>query len=155
MAESRVQVNVPLTAGKNLKTFETVDGDGFLVESEAVTLVAADGSVIAPATETTLTQIAISVEVLGSLLPGAEHTITSALAVMILPANPLRRGTILQNNGAGNVRVGPVGVTASPPNGLRLLPDAIVTASPPFLPIDALWAIAEDVSSAVFVTEIV
>lgn len=44
MAESWVQVNVPTTQGKKLKTFESLDGGGHLVESEAVTLTDGDGN---------------------------------------------------------------------------------------------------------------
>ena len=75
MAESFVQTNVPRTLGKKLKTFESVDTGGNVVESEAVVLVDGDGTEIGPATETTLAQIAISVEVAGAVQTGAEFDV--------------------------------------------------------------------------------
>lgn len=44
MTESFVQVNVPATLGKKLKTYESVDGLANTVESEAVTLTDGDGN---------------------------------------------------------------------------------------------------------------
>ena len=116
-------------------------------------LTAIANSVAGAATEVTLQQIATSVAVEGAVLLGNEFAVTNAGAVEILPANPNRRGIIIQNNGTANVRVGPVGVTAT--SGVRLIPNAIMTASPPFLPINAYFAIAEVGPTVVFATEIV
>lgn len=140
--------------GKNLKSFKTTDGGSNDVESEGVTITdGTTGAEIRIATEATLADVALSVRPEGSLQVGSEISVTSSVAVQLLPDNPTRRGFIIQNNGSGNVRVGPIGIQST--IGLRLLPDAILVASPPFLPTDALYAIAEAATSAVFATEIV
>lgn len=54
MSETYVQVNVPATAGKKLKTFESVDGNSDVVQSEAVTLCDSAGAEVVPATEATV-----------------------------------------------------------------------------------------------------
>lgn len=153
MAASNIEVNKPATHGKKLQAFSSLDVDGNVIYASAVVAVDSSGVEINPASEATLEAIALSVEIAGAQQPGIEPIVTSATAVMLLAANPARRGIIIQNNGSGNVRVGPAGVNVT--NGIRLLPDAILTASPPFLPTNAVWAIAEAVSCAVFATEIV
>lgn len=151
MAEDYIQVNIPASLGRKLKAWSSVDGGGNLVDSEAVTLTDSAGNEVLPATEATSEQIALSLTPEGNVQLGNE-TLVSNVAVLILPANPLRRGIVLQNNGSANVRVGPPGVDVT--TGIRLLPDAILTASPPFLPIDAFWAIAEAGDSVLFATEV-
>jgi hypothetical protein len=53
MSDSHVVVNVPASQGKKIKTFQSVDGDGNVVETEAITLVDSDGFEIFPALEST------------------------------------------------------------------------------------------------------
>lgn len=58
MPESYVQTNVNVTPGAKMKTFQTVDGGGNVVESEAIALVdAATGTPYDPALESTLQSV--------------------------------------------------------------------------------------------------
>lgn len=152
MAETFVQVNIPVTAGKKMKTFENVDGGGNTVESEAVVLVDGTGAEVFPATELTALAIADSVSIPSTLAVGAQFAVTNAIAVQVLPANPARRGFVVQNTGNANVRVGHAGVTAT--TGIRLLPDGNVTSGPPSVPQNAIFAIAEAAASTVFAVEV-
>lgn len=89
----------------------------------------------------------------GTLELGVTTNVTNAGAVIVLAANAARRGFLIQNNGTGNVRVGPLGVTV--PTGVRLIPNAVLRGTPPFLPEQDLYAIAETVACDVLAVEIV
>lgn len=65
MAEDYIQVNVPATLGKKLKSWTSVDGGGNVVESEAVVLTDSDGNEVLVATEATVAAIASSAAVVG------------------------------------------------------------------------------------------
>lgn len=66
MAESFVQVNVNATAGKKLKTYESVDGSSNLVESEAVTLTDSAGAEVLVATEQTQQDVLTAIRTLST-----------------------------------------------------------------------------------------
>ncbi len=104
MAESFVQVNVPATAGKKLKTYESIDGSANVVESEAVTLTDSAGNEVFPATEFTLVAIAT---ILGALQAPVTSVVSavpaSALATVLLAANAARRGATIFNDSADSM----------------------------------------------------
>ena len=74
----------------------------------------------------------------GTLANGAQ-TAVSSTAVQILAANANRKGLVIQNVGAANMRVGITGVTAT--TGLKLEPGQ--TWEPPAAPTNAIFAIRD------------
>jgi len=87
----------------------------------------------------------------GTLANGVE-TPVGAVAIQILPANPLRKVAFIQNTGSTNIRVGVAGVTAT--TGLRLTPGGVITYDQ-YCPTNAIFAIREDGSdSIVFAQEV-
>lgn len=133
MAETFVQVNIPVVPGAKLKTYSSVDGGANTVESEAVTLTDGDGA-------------EVKIYPPAELANGAE-TAVSAIAVEVLAANADRKEAVIQNTGDAVVRVGVAGVTAS--TGIRLRPGASVTFEMPHCHVGAVYAIREGASDSV------
>jgi hypothetical protein len=139
MPESYVQTNINVTAGAKMKTFETVDGGGDNVQSEAIVLVdAASGNPYAPALEGTLQQVdaavtSIQASVDVNLSTRASEATVSAIAAMLVAA----LNTLGQKPMAGSMPVviasdqSPVPVTfsaasAALQNGAETVVDATV-----------------------------
>lgn len=103
MPEDFIQVNVPATPGKKLKSWTSVDGGGNVVESEAVTLTDSAGNEVVVATEATAAAIASSVASIDSkIVPPATQAVTHSVAaintpVQLLAADPTRVGFSIYN----------------------------------------------------------
>lgn len=78
----------------------------------------------------------------------ADNTVTNA-SETILAANTARKGFIIENVSANNVRVNLAGATATTTNGLRLAENQVLTMLDPFCPKGAITAIREGASDAV------
>lgn len=91
-----------------------------------------------------------------TMQPGAQTTV-GASAISVVAANANRKTLILQNTGAGNVRVGPssAGLTADPTTGIQIIANGgAVVFEPPYIPTNAFFAIREGgTSSAVLAIE--
>jgi len=72
--------------------------------------------------------------------------VTNAAAVRVLSANHQRNWCIVQNTGAGNVRMGGPGVT--PSSGIRLLPNGSLTNEQLNTFNGEIWAIAETTTAS-------
>lgn len=138
---SFVQVNDvnPKTPGKKLATYEFLDG-GDCVESEAVTLTDSAGNEIrGPKAATEALPVVVALQE-STLQLGRETSITD-VAVLVLPINPQRASGLVQNTGNANIRVGPVGITAT--TGFRLVPNQTIIYGQPNVNQGAVWAIRE------------
>ena len=128
MAETYVQVNVPVTSGKKLKTWESVDTGGNVVESEAVTLTNGDGSellgqqTMAGSVPVVLAsdQSPLPVEITSPTASSAELVIIPAAntPTAFLPADPARLGFSVVNRSSTDMLYlllatsgGPISVT--------------------------------------------
>jgi len=112
VVESFVQVNVPVTAGKKLKTYESVDGAANIVESEAVTLTDGAGNEIigqkpmAASLPVVLASDQSPIPVIGTFSEAKPTlgTVTSvpasAIASTYLIANLVRIGAVFFNDSA-------------------------------------------------------
>jgi hypothetical protein len=69
MPEDFIQVNVPVTLGKKLKSWTSLDGGGNVVESEAVVPTDSLGNEILVATEPTQAQVLANLQTINSLVP--------------------------------------------------------------------------------------
>jgi hypothetical protein len=90
--------------------------------------------------------------------PGILHngiqTAVGAIAVIILPANLIRKAAVIQNVGPATIRIGVIGVTST--TGIQLVPGATAILEMPYCPLDAIYAIEEaGASSVAFATEVV
>lgn len=85
-------------------------------------------------------------------LQNGNETPVSAVAVLVLPANPTRKSAFVQNVGGANIRIGTVGVTAT--TGIRLVPDGQFQSNDPEVVVNDIYAIREGaVDSIAFATE--
>ncbi len=104
MAEDFIQVNNPVTPGKKLKSWSSVDGGGNTVESEAVTLTDSAGNEVVVATEATAAAIASSVASIDAkIVPPAIHCVVhpvpaANVATPLLAADPNRVGFSIYNH---------------------------------------------------------
>lgn len=104
MAETFVQVNAPSNPDKKLKAWDSLDGNGDLVLSEAVVIADSDGNEISPATEGTLA--AVLAELAGKTEPAdPQHVVVDSMPAISFS------GTI------GTVDQGAPGATAWPVDG--------------------------------------
>jgi len=89
----------------------------------------------------------------GTLQNGAQ-TAVGAIAVIVLPADPNRKASIIQNVGTENIRIGAAGVTST--TGIQLVPGATAIFEAPYIVGTAqdIWAIQESAPSIAFATEI-
>ena len=87
----------------------------------------------------------------GTLANGAETTVAGT-AVEVLAAGA-RKGIIIQNVGAANVRIGTTGVTAS--TGTRLIPGGVFTVTGPETPTNSIQAIREESVSSIVLAQII
>ncbi len=86
-----------------------------------------------------------------TLGPGTEVAV-GASAVQLLAANANRKLVVIQNTGAGVVRIGDATVTAT--TGLRLSVGAIMTMTPPFIPTNAIFGIRDGAVSSVVLVQV-
>jgi hypothetical protein len=143
---SHVQVNNPTTQGKKLATYEFLDGEGCVVDSEAVTLTDATGAEILGPRPPTRSIPVVATSQSSTLDEGHETPVTDVAAI-ILHANPHRVTGLVQNTGGANIRVGRRGVTAT--TGYRLVPNATIIYEEPNVNTDAIWAIREGATDSV------
>jgi len=109
VSESYVQVNIPATAGKKLKTYESVDGSANVVESEAVTLTDSSGNELlgqkpmADSVPVVFASNQTPLPITITDVPPATSTVTTVpvpnVTTVLLAANPARQGAMFFNNG--------------------------------------------------------
>jgi hypothetical protein len=147
---SFVEVNKATNVGgKKLATYEFLEGAD-CVESEAVTLTDAAGNeVLGPKIDTEALPVVVALQ--ASSLQLGHETPVSAVAVLVLAANPMREAGLVQNTGNSNIRVGPAGVT--PTTGYRLVPNQTIIYGQPNVNLDAIWAIREGATDSVAFSE--
>jgi hypothetical protein len=152
---SFVEVNKATTPSKkNLATYEFLVEDAkseaVCVESEAVTLTDSAGNeVLGPKADTDALPVVVALQ--ASTLQLGHETPVSAVAVLVLPANPMREAGLVQNTGSANIRVGPAGVTVT--TGYRLVPNQTILYIQPNVNQDAIWAIREGAIDSVAFAE--
>ena len=146
-----VEVNKATTPSKkNLATYEFLIGTD-CVESEAVTLTDSAGNeVLGPKIDKEALPVVVSLQ--ASTLQSGHETAVSAVAVLVIPANPMREAGLVQNTGTANIRVGAAGVT--PTTGYRLVPNQTIIYGQPNVNQDDIWAIREgSIDSVAFAQE--
>jgi hypothetical protein len=102
-AEGFIQVNIPATLGKKLKSFETVDGHGDVVQVQTVTQVDSNGVEIAPSTEATQLDILAAIRAQSSGVFSDPFTGINGDAVPFVAAMPIAQpATTLLRAGAAS-----------------------------------------------------
>lgn len=89
MAEDFIQVNVPSTLGKKLKSWESVDGSGNVVQHEAVTLTDSVGHEVSPNVEATQQDVLTAIRTQSAGVFTDPFTGTNGDVVPLLAAMPL------------------------------------------------------------------
>jgi hypothetical protein len=97
MAESHVQVNVPSSPGKRLKSFETVDGNLDVDDAQAVVVTDTTGAAVPVATEPTLAAIAASLASLDFDVDAALTTRASEATLLAVEADTSKLDVLLSS----------------------------------------------------------
>jgi hypothetical protein len=117
-----------------------VDGVAVPIGQPAVPIAGTDGANLRVVKTDATGRVSTLDTTTGTLNNGAQ-TAVGAAAVQILAANANRKAAIIQNVGAGIMRVGIVGVTAT--TGLKLEKGATVIFEIPYCPTSAIYAIRD------------